>query len=157
MTTLLTLIELERNMALCKTHLEQTQCKGTEIEAFLTQFLLVSICGEYEKEIKRIVIERAQRSGDDQLVSYIERSLIRVRNIKVKEIREKILDRFSDNCLTRFNAKVIGTESETRYSNIVYNRDSGAHGGTINMTFDELLMSYDKAKSVINAVSEALS
>lgn len=152
----LTLIELEKNIDLCKKHLEDTQHKGTEIETFLTQFLLVHICGEYEKEIKRILINRAQRSGDSQLTSYIEQSISRVRNIKIKEIREKILGRFSDDYLTAFNARTVGTESETRYSNIIFNRDKGAHGSAINMTFDELLVSYEKAKDILNAISDTL-
>lgn len=158
MKTSLGLSDLDDDLLLCKTHLETTNTKGTQIESFLTRFLLVHICGEYEKEIKRIMIERAQQSGDLALSSYVEKSIERVRNIKTGDLRGNILNRFSENCLVFFNSRIKDTESEARYNNIITNRDYGAaHGGIINITFDELLISHNKAKEVLQVVSDALN
>jgi len=156
-STHLTLSDLENDLILCQQHLETTNSKGTEIERFLTRFLIVHICGEYEKEIKRIVIQRAKQTGDNELASFVERTVEGFRNLKIDSIKGNILRRFSDNCAKTFEAKVKGTESEIRYGNIVTNRNLSAHGDPIHMTFDELIQSHQKAKDVLKAVSDALN
>lgn len=130
---------------------------GTEIESFLTRFLLVDICAEYEKEIKNVIINRAKQTGDKELISFIEKTIARIRNIKTGDLRGSILKRFSEDCLERFNNKVDGKEALSRYENIVTNRDLSAHGGSINMTFNELMTSHQKAKDVLTAVSDAIN
>jgi hypothetical protein len=70
--------------------------------------------------------------------------------------RGNLLGRFSDGYKSRFDSKILGTEAETRFSNIILNRHSLAHGREINITFDELVESYHKANEVLNAIKEAL-
>lgn len=157
MTIHLTLKDLENDLILCKNHLDGTQNIPPEIGTFLTRFLLVHICGEYEKEVKRIVVERAQQSGDPELATYVEKSIKKVRNIKTSDLRGNILGRFNEDYADVFDRKIKGTEAEIRYNTIITNRDRGAaHGGTINMTFSELLEAHEKALDVLKAVEDAL-
>ena len=58
------LSDIDNELTACENHLNLTNTKGTDIESFLTQFLLVRICGQYEKEIRRIINERAHKFGD---------------------------------------------------------------------------------------------
>lgn len=153
----MTLSKLDNDLLLCQAHLTSTNSMGTEIESFLTKFLLVHICSEYEKEIKKIITDRAKQSNDKELISFIEKTIERIRNIKSDDLKGNILKRFSDDCLKRFNNKVGGKESLSRYESIIANRDQSAHGNSINITFNELIKSHEKAKEVLIAVSDAIN
>ena len=153
----MTLSKLDQDLALCQAHLTTTKSMGTEIESFLTRFLLVHICSEYEKEIKNMITARAEQTGDEELISFIEKTIARIRNIKTGDLRGNVLKRFSDDCLNRFDNKIKGKEALSRYENIIANRDLSAHGSSINMTFAELIISHEKAKEVLMAVSDAIN
>lgn len=147
---------IERAIEDCKAHLEKTGAKNTEIESYLTRFLLICICGEYEKAIKQMIVERARRAGDTELVSYIENTVETFKTTRICDIRKKILRRFSVDCQRVFDTKMGSGEAKERYENIVTNRHLCAHGEPINMTFEELELSYNQAKDVLSAISEAL-
>lgn len=153
----MTLADIENDLFTCTYHLNSTNTKGTDIESFLTQFLLVRICGQYEKEIERIINERCQKFGDVELASFIQKTFQSHQHLKLDDIRGKILKKFSNEMVTRFDTIIKNTEPEIRYRNIVTNRDAGAHGGTVNMTFDELLLSHNEAKKVLHILSEILN
>lgn len=150
------LINVENTIKLCKEHLDITCTKGTEIESILTKYLLVYICGAYETEIKKMVAERAAKAGDKELESFIRSTIRTFRSLRIEDIRGSLLGRFSDGYKSSFDSKILGTEAATRFSNIILNRHSLAHGREINITFDELVESYYKAEQVLNAIKEAL-
>lgn len=150
------LINAESAIKMCKEHLDNTGSKGTEIESILTKYLLVYICGIYETEIKKMVIQRVAKAGDKELESFVKNTIKTFRSLKMEEIRGNLLGRFSDSCKTIFDDKILGTEAGTRFTNIVINRHSIAHGKEINITFDELEESYYKAETVLTAIQEAL-
>jgi hypothetical protein len=89
--------------------------------------------------------------------SFVKNAIKTFRSLRIDDIRSNLLGRFSDNYKSKFDSRVLGTETETRYSNIVLNRHTLAHGGEINLTFDELEESYHKAGQVLTAIEEALS
>lgn len=148
--------KVESAIRVCKEHLDNTRAKGTEIESILTKYLLVYICGAYEIEIKRMVTQRAGKTGDKEIESFVMNTIKTFRSLRMKDIRESLLGRFSDACEAAFDSKVTGTEAETRFTNIILNRHSIAHGREIHMTFDELLESYYKAGTVLTAIEDAL-
>ena len=150
------LIKVENTIKLCKEHLDITGTKGTEIESILTKYLLVYICGAYETEIKKMVAERAAKAGDKELESFIRSTIKTFRSLSIEDIRGSLLGRFSDGYKSSFDSKILGTEAATRFSNIILNRHSLAHGKEINITFDELVESYYKAEEVLIAIKEAL-
>jgi len=150
------LTNVEAAIKLCEDHLKNTNTRNTEIESILTKYLLVFICGAYETEIKNMVIKRAGKSGDKEVESFVKNTIRTFSSLKIEEIRKNLLGRFSDAYRICFETKVCGTEAETRFTNIILNRHSLAHGGQINMTFDELVESYYKAEVVLSRVDEAL-
>jgi len=150
------LVNVESAIKLCKEHLDNTGAKGTEIESILTKYLLVHICGAYETEIKRMVAQRAAKAGDKELESFVRNSIKAFRSLRMEDIRGSLLGRFSDGCRAIFDSKISGTEAEIRFTNIVLNRHSLAHGSEINITFDELVESYYKAGKILTAIKEAL-
>jgi hypothetical protein len=147
--------DIERDLNSCQQHLSITNSKDTEIEGFLIRFLLVRMCAEYEKEIEQLVVRRAEKSGDREIISYIEKT-VDVRNIKVGSIKGNILRRFGEECANSFWEKVDNTEEGQRYDNILENRNQAAHGGVVNMTFRELVESHEFAKKVLTALSRVL-
>lgn len=153
----LTLLDIEKDLTLCQAHLDSTNNKGTEIESFLTQFLLVRICGQYEKEIAKIVNDRATRSGDKELALFVGKTVEAYKHLKLDSIRGNILRRFGSKYSDSFDTIIKDTEPAIRYQNIIENRDSSAHGGSIQMTFEELCISHNKAKEVLQALSDVLN
>ena len=149
--------DIEKSLIFCQNHLNTTNGKGTEIESYLTQFLLVSICGRYEKEIERIVNQRAEKSGDVELASFVKETMEAYKHLKLDAVRGKILKKFSEKYADLFDAKIMGKDSQIYYQNIVINRDASAHGGIVNMTFDDLVKAHGHAKEVLEALHDALN
>lgn len=140
----------------CKQHLADTSSGGSEIETFLTRFLLIHAGSEYDKEIKSMIVARASKSADAELVSFVRETADRSRNQKISDIRG-LLKKFSQKYLDAFDQILsLNPESQHRYQNIIVNRNASAHGGPINMTMRELDRSHQRAKYVLNAISEAL-
>ncbi|MFH0830069.1 MAG: HEPN domain-containing protein [Candidatus Aenigmatarchaeota archaeon] len=147
---------IDAEIELCKNHLENTKTKGTEIEPMITKHLLVHICGEYEKEIKNMIIQRvAVMTTDEKITSFVEKTIKYFRCLKIKDIKG-LLGRFSESYKDAFSCKIDDTEFMDRFGNIVANRDLAAHGGNINTTFDEVVESYAKAEPVLDAIRESL-
>lgn len=140
----------------CKQHLADTSSGGSEIETFLTRFLLIHAGSEYDREIKSMIVARASKSADAELVSFVRETADRSRNQKISDIRG-LLKKFSQKYLDSFDQILSrNPESQRRYQNIVANRNASAHGGAINMTMGELDLSHQRAKYVLKAISEAL-
>jgi hypothetical protein len=151
------LLSVEEKLNLCKEHLKATKTKGTEIESILTKFLLVYICGEYEKIIKKMINSRVAQTGDKELESFVDKTVKMYRLLEIKDIRGSLLKKFSDNYVSKFDEVTKDRDEEkSRYNNIVGARHSVAHGMDINITFDELEDSYHKAGKILLAIKEAL-
>ncbi|MGD0422492.1 MAG: HEPN domain-containing protein [Candidatus Bathyarchaeia archaeon] len=153
----ITLPVIENAIRSCETHLNSSGARGSEIESYLTRYLLILICGEYEKLIKEKVVERARRASDPDLASFVERTVKSFRGLRISEIKGGVLRKFSDNHVAMFDQKTKNTEAIYRYSNIVENRHMTAHGQTVNMTFSELVTSFRMAESILISLSEVLS
>ena len=46
-----------------------------DVKKYLTQFLLIKACGIYENEIDEIIRERASRSCDDEVASFVSNTM----------------------------------------------------------------------------------
>ena len=152
----MSLLDVDHDLSVCESHLNQTSSKGTDIESFLTQFLLIRICAQFEQEIGSILIKRACQCNDPELINFIESRFKAYRHLKLKDLRN-ILGDFGNYQKDNFNQKIKGKEPEVRYDNIVNNRDSAAHRGTLQITFDELKTSYYEAKKVLIAFNSAVN
>lgn len=150
-------LEIENAIRVCKNHLDTTSVRGTEIEAYLTRYLLVLIYGAYEKRVRQIVIDRAKQSNDTALISFVENTIANYRSLRVSDIKGKLLARFSDKHARDFDSMIKDTEGALRYDTIISNRHSTAHGEPVNITFEELIECYEKAESVIASLSKVVS
>jgi hypothetical protein len=148
--------EIDDTIKECKKHLVNTGKIGTQIESYFTRFLLVFICSEYEKEIEKVVINRANATGDTCIASYVAKTFRYTKHVKLPDLRGQVLGRFSVELKDNFNTK-FGREEEASYENIITNRDSSAHGGILNMTFLELEESIPKAEKIVIAFKEVMS
>lgn len=147
---------VDQAIQVCNRHLTQTNAKGTEIEAYLTRYLLVFICARFEETIENIVIERARKSKDKFIVSFVESSIHNIfRSTKTSEIAG-LLNRFGPEYKHSFQKNVQGKPEETYFNNIVINRHSIAHSLGSNLTFDELVFHYEKAHIILDYVQDAL-
>lgn len=153
----MTLSDLDTELLLCKKYLDGSKNPPPEIEFYLTQFFIIRICGEYEKEIKRIVNERAATSSDHELASFVSSRLEVFKHLDMKSLRGNVLKKFSIRCLSSFNDIIKNKQPEISYTSIVSNRHSIAHGGSINLTLRELIEAHSYAKQVLVALSAVLS
>jgi len=153
----MTLQEIDDDLLLCQNHLDSTNTTNSIIETFLVKFLLVRICGEYEKEIENIMSIRIQQANDSKLASFIFSRFEAYKHLKIKDIRQNILARFAPSCLEHFNNSIAGTNIEQWCGSIVSNRDASAHGGIVNLPFDELVKFHTEAKNLFPALKNALN
>lgn len=149
-------IPIDNAIAQCESHLNETKSWGTDIESYLTKFLIIFTCGVFESEVKRIVNLRSQSTGDPQVAAFVT-DIVEDRDwVKLGELRGEILGRFSDTYKAKFKAKTDGTIAAQYYENIVQNRMSSAHGGPINITFKELKTTYKKADTILTKLANTL-
>ena len=151
------LVRIDQAIEACQTHLENSGAAGTEIEAYLTRYLLVLICATFEEEIESLIIERAARSGDPGLESFVRSAVGQIfRSLKTSEITG-LLGRFGVDCKDRFRQELSTNErAETFFNNIVTNRHDTAHSAGSNVSFSELVRFYSEGHVVLDAVKAAL-
>lgn len=78
---------IDQAIEACQDHLESSGAMGTEIEAYLTRYLLILICASFEEEIESLISERAARSNDPGLESFVRSAVGQVfRSLKTSEI-----------------------------------------------------------------------
>lgn len=150
----MTISNIDGIIDVCKEHVDKTGSQGSLIENILIRFLIVHICGEYEKEIKRIIVERAKKTGDKELASYLARTK-GIKALTVHSMKGDVLGKFNPQYVELFDS-IVPAESITRYSNIVTNRHSIAHGTPVQMSFDEVVLSHSRAKDVLSAFAKIL-
>jgi hypothetical protein len=150
------LTQIDRAIETCKEHLAQTNTQGTEVETFLAQHLVVMICGAFEEEIEKIVVQRLGASNDPEIEAFARSALDAVfRSTGIKEI-SGLLNRFNPEVKKRFQDRVCGTRAETFFSNIVTHRHQTVHSGGSTLTLRELADFYDEGHTVLDAISVAL-
>lgn len=148
---------IDKAIEVCGKHLEGSASVGTEIEAFLTRYLLVLMCASFEELIEDLVSARAAKSQDAALASFVRSAMGQVfRSVKTSEIAG-LLGRFGQDQKTGFQDEMKRNErAETFFNNIVTNRDGTAHATGSNLTFSELVLFYSESHVVLDAVKSAL-
>jgi hypothetical protein len=148
------LAPIDRAIEICEEHLDRTKSRGTEIEAFLTRYLLVLMCATFEEEIEGMVVRRLAGSNDPRVESFAKSALnVLFRSVTTGEIAG-LLKRFSPEYKEQFQARVNGTRAETYFNNIVLGRHSTAHSLGANVTLRELVSFYEEGHTVLDAIQE---
>jgi hypothetical protein len=148
--------QLDSQIAKCEGHLALTGTANSEVEFYLTQYLLVRIWAEYESRIKLLIERRCSRGNDAHISAFVAASAkIVTRDFKISDIKGH-LGRFGDDYATAFR-NLIDQPLEAAWNNIYTNRHAVAHGTGVQMTFRDLKEDYQKSQAVIDAVVTALA
>ncbi len=140
----------------CREHLEEKNWSETMIESYIVRHLVVVIFIAFEKEIVRIFTTYACRN-----IGFASESFVRscvgkaVRSIKTSEIAG-LLARCGPKYKQMFNRDK-DEEIESRFNNIVINRNLAVHEDNINLTFSELVESYEKGHKMLDLIEEILA
>ena len=108
-----------------------------DVKKYPTQFLLIKACGIYENEIDEIIRERASRSCDDEVVSFILNTVSAYKHLKLDSLKGNIVGKFSSERKKEFVERVDGSRAEAAYNSIVGARNAVAHGSNTTMTYGE--------------------
>ena len=139
----------------CNKYLDQTKTRGTDMDFYLTKFLLISITGKFEEDIKKILLTRVCSCNDPQLTKYIDGKFLSYKYLKLPDIRGEILAKFDNKLKIQFDKKIKG-DPEINYTNIVNNRNNAVHGGVVQLTFQDTVTAYGEAQKVIAALEDTL-
>jgi hypothetical protein len=144
----------------CTKHLTEKNAFGTEIEAYLTRYLLLLIFASFEEVLETAFISRAERSGDSFTAEYFKSEMPhKLQNVKISKLTE-LFKKFGSIYSTKFSDEVVVAlqREVTAYGNIIRNRHMVAHETRFpQMTFNELKNSYSDSKIVINKIIEIIN
>ncbi len=147
---------IDQAMATCKTHLDATGSRNTEIESMLVGYLLAIIYAEFEKKLKKLVAHRASRTKDAEIISFCSAVTKYVlRSINIGDIKGA-LAHFAPSYKDAFKDAVEGMPIHAAYDNIVLNRHGVAHVAGTNLTFSELEKEFPLSLGVFTEIANVL-
>lgn len=140
----------------CQLHIDETSSQGSEVEAFLSQYLLVSLCAEMQEEIYRVIEGRAQACGDDELCGFaIAASKKILRSVRSSEIAG-FVGHFGQTRKQKFN-DALDERVTLQYNTAVESRHSIAHRGGAQVTLAEIREIVASAGRVLDSARLALA
>jgi len=152
------LAQIDHAIDVCEKHLREFALQGTEIEVYLTGFLLVFICAVFEEHIEGLVNARVSKSEDVALAAFARSATNQLfRSILTSEIAG-LLGRFGDTHKHQFRDAMKGNErAETFFNNLVQNRHGTAHKAGSDLTFSEVVQFYSEGHVVLDAITTVLA
>lgn len=139
----------------CENHLTTSAGFGTEIESYLTQYLLIVLCADIQQEIYRLTETRASIVKDDAIAAYVATTARRVLRSVGKEDIAKFVGLFGPALKTKLNS-LIDDADITIFNNAVNNRHDVAHKQGSQITFRELKNAVAVAQKILKAVEHSL-
>ncbi|HEX7048035.1 MAG TPA: HEPN domain-containing protein [Gammaproteobacteria bacterium] len=124
-------------MEQCERHLDESGARDTEIEAFLTQYLLIVFCAEVEQIVHGLVREMADSSEDVKLASFTKGAMRNVLRGVKKEQLSGLLGLFREAGKTEWS-EALTEQDVSRYSSAIGARNDVAHAHGATMTFREI-------------------
>ena len=143
---------------LCKMQLDKTNSWNSDLETHLTKYIIIHICSECELEIKSMLRDRAVKCQDPALSSYLE-ARTDIRSLRISDLKGNILDKFGEGYSKIFSEKLneLDERVQSDYSSIVTTRGDAAHGGKINMSFNEVASAYKNVKKLLDLLSNVIN
>src|SRR5712692_6575683 len=112
--------QIDAEIAKCEEHLKVTGADGadnSEVEFYLTQYLVVRIVAEYETRVKTLIQLRCSRGNDDHVKAFVQNSArIVTRDFAISDIKG-YLGKFGDDYAKAFR-DVIDTDLIQLWDNI---------------------------------------
>ncbi|MEN6442972.1 MAG: HEPN domain-containing protein [Methanoregula sp.] len=147
-------IEIDNAIKDCGNHLKNTNTFGTKIENYLVSYLLVLIINCFEKEFNKIAkkhinCKNCQNVENQYFQSSVDKFLKRYKTSDLGDFinffgkchREKF-DKMKEN---RKIARIFQI-----YNNLQENRQLVAHETGVNVTFPELIKSYEECHLILD-------
>jgi hypothetical protein len=139
----------------CRQHVDSTSSSGTEIEAFLSQYLLVLLCAEIQEEIYKVVEMRAVKCGDEEICAFTLASSKKIlRSVKIGEL-SGFVGSFGPGRKAKFS-DLLDEKSIFQYNSAVDNRHSVAHKSGAQVTLADMADVIESAALVLHSAMAAL-
>lgn len=139
----------------CEKHLTSSNGFGTEIESYLTQYLLIVLCADIQQEIYRLFEARASMVKDEAISAYVAATARRVLRSVGKDEIAKFVGMLGPTPKLKLNS-LINDADVTIYSNAVNDRHDIAHKQGTQITFRELKSAVQAAQNILKAVEHSL-
>ncbi len=149
--------QIDRVIEVCQKRLTDCGAMGTEIEIYLTNFLLVFMCATFEEHIEGLINDRASRSQDVFLATFVRSATSHLFRNPMTSAIAGLLGRFGDEHGERFKAEMRkNARAETFFNNLVLERHGTAHKAGSDLTFREVVNFYSEGHAVLDAVALVL-
>lgn len=136
-------------------HVDDAGARGTQVETFLAQHILVMMCAEMQQEIGQLIKTRMDELGSTELSSFAAASCGKLfRSVMTSEIAG-LLGHFSLKCKETFNAQ-LGDRVVMQYNAAVRDRHSVAHKAGVQLTLTDAKAVLEDAAIVLSAAALAL-
>ena len=136
--------------------LERAGASNTVLESQLVRFLLVHMCSRYERVVAGLIRERAEKSGDRLLASYVGSACMPRREPRWQCLQNDILGSFDSKCREWFKNRV-GEATKRNYDSLINSRNDSAHGRPVNASLGDIVLWHEDAKVVLRVFGEALN
>lgn len=151
------ILKAENAIVVCQEHLKQTNSSGTEVETYLTKYLIMLISSCFEEELEKIFIERSKKTNDQFLIEFFKSEIPqKLKSVGIAKLSE-LIKKFGNKYEERFKTEISLTSETTFYTNIIRNRHLVAHETKdINMTFQEVVDAYRKCNVILDRIKEII-
>lgn len=149
------IMEIDDLISQCTEILDNTNGRGNIIESYLNQFLVVKMYRAFEEQIRDIIVKRAEKSGDSEIISYVRTNHKKFQGILTSDIQKQILRKFSLSYSEEFQEKVTKDNIGQSFNSIISNRHNIVHsGGPVYATFNDTINAYNKGHEVLDVLIE---
>lgn len=138
----------------CEKHIKDELLSGSDIETFLSQYVVVLLCAEVQQSIYEIV-EKLSSTFDIDIQNYLNNSSRKLlRSIRKDELAN-FISLFGTDKKKLFNSQLNDSEI-TYYNNAVEQRHRVAHSLNPKVTLLDVKYAYEAAGKMLTAFKNAL-
>lgn len=145
--------DLERDLDMCVRHLRDTNNTKTRLGRLFVGFVLGHIYSEYQKYIRKAMVQRSKKSGDAKLSQYVELSTRRL-GMGASTLRRDVYEVFGGN-----HGKTPSHVSKTAwktFDSLINLRNRAMHGEDVREELGDVVQMHTEARNVVYAIRLAL-
>lgn len=152
------ILAVDHAISACKTHLKNSKAEKTDIEFYLTRYLLILWASQCEKEFKNIVKSNIKCTNNNKKVNiYLESSLPSTyRGIKITGISDfvKLLGQdYSDEWTRKSKQKTVARAINS-WGTLINERHDTAHVNGSNITFEDFVKHYENSHILLDVIRD---
>ena len=148
--------EIDAAIATCREHLDASGAWGSEIELFLTRYVLIRIRANFEQQIQSLLSQPLQVVTDGYVRALAVEGMARIsQGSKTSDI-SNMLKRIDPTLRDRFRIAIGNTPSEQSFNQLVASRNAVAHGLGADLTFRDMVDHYERAHIILDALRDSI-